>query len=419
MSREGRLGFVPPRYGERVIGGAETVIREIAHGLAGRGWDVEVLTTCARDHFDWTNEYPPGPSTVDGITLRRFLTVVDTPRAERARYEQAIHNGWPLTLADQHRWMNDDLRVPDLYHYLLDHAADYRALVFAPYLFWTTFACAQIAPERTILMPCLHDEPYAALELFQPLFSGPAGLWFLSEPEHQVAHRLFNLPQNHEVVGSGVQVPASYDPEGFRQRHGIRGPFVLFAGRREGGKGWEWLLDAFTRAVRRQRLPFSLVTTGVGEVRPPADVADRIVDLGFLPESERDNAFAAADAYVQPSRYESFSRTIMEAWLAGTLVIGNAGSEVVRWHCQRSGAGLTFDDEAEFEQCLLFLAEAPQTAAALAARGRDYVLANYDVPLVLDRLEATLASWTAAPVPGARLLNPRPAGPSPAHAAEA
>ena len=41
------------------------------------------------------------------------------------------------------------------------------------------------------------------------------------------------------------------------------------------------------------------------------------------------SAFAAADCYLQPSRYESFSRTIMEAWLAGTPVIANAGSDVV------------------------------------------------------------------------------------------
>src|SRR5437660_8785501 len=164
MDRSGTLAFVPPRYGDEVIGGAEAVIREVAHGLAARGWSVEILTTSARDHFTWANEYPTGPSLIDdAVVLRRFPTVVDTPRAERARYEQAIAHGWPLTLSDQHRWMNDDLRVPELFHYLLDRGSSYRAIVFAPYLFWTTFACAQVAPERTILMPCLHDEPYAAL----------------------------------------------------------------------------------------------------------------------------------------------------------------------------------------------------------------------------------------------------------------
>ena len=57
-SRQGKLAFVPSRYGKDVVGGAETVFRELAHGLAAKGWDVEVLTTCARDHFSWANEYP-------------------------------------------------------------------------------------------------------------------------------------------------------------------------------------------------------------------------------------------------------------------------------------------------------------------------------------------------------------------------
>lgn len=393
----GRIGFVPPRYGDRVVGGAETVIREVAHGFVARGWDVEVLTTCARDHFTWANEYPPGVEEDSGLVVRRFPTVISTAREDRKRYEAAILGGETLTVEQQQRWMNDDLRVPELFHHLVDHAEDYRALVFAPYLFWTTFAGAQVAPERSILMPCLHDEPYAYLDIFQPVFSGCAGVWFLSEPEHAVAHRLFTVPRRHEVVGSGVRVPAAYDPERFRARHGIRDRFVLFAGRREGGKGWERMLDAFARAVQRHALPFSLVTMGTGTVTAPASIRDRVIDLGFLDDDDRDDAFAAADAYIQPSALESFSRTIMEAWLAGTLVIANGASEVVRWHCERSGAGLTYDDDIELGQCLAFAAESPEGAGSIAARGRAYVLENYAPDAVLRRQQATVERWFPAP----------------------
>lgn len=392
----GRLGFIPPRYGDRVIGGAEAVMSEVAHAFARRGWDVDILTTCARDHFTWGNEYPEGVSRDGNVTVRRFATVVSTERTDRKRYEAAILAGDQLNLEQQQRWMNDDLRVPELFHYLLDHAEEYRALVFAPYLFWTTFACSQVAPERTIIMPCLHDEPYARLEIFGPMFSGAAGLWFQTEPEHQLAHRLFTLPQQHDVVGSGVRVPVEYDPAGFRERHGIQGPFVLFAGRREGGKGWDRLVEGFAAAVERHALPFSLVTMGTGAVTAGAGIRDRVIDLGFLDEHERDNAFAAADAYVQPSPYESFSRTIMEAWLAGTLVIANGASEVVRWHCERSGAGLTYDDDLELAQCLAFLAEAPQAAERLASQGRDYVLKHYTQEAVLNSQEETIRRWLPA-----------------------
>ena len=69
----GRLAFVPPRYGAEALGGSEAVMREAAHGLARRGWDVEVLTTCARDHYTWRNEYPPGATTQRCSQIRRRL----------------------------------------------------------------------------------------------------------------------------------------------------------------------------------------------------------------------------------------------------------------------------------------------------------------------------------------------------------
>jgi len=131
----------------------------------------------------------------------------------------------------------------------------------------------------------------------------------------------------------------------------------------------------------------------VGEVHPDPDVADRIFDLGFLSDADLSDAYAAADAYLQPSVMESFSRTVMEAWLAGTLVVANGGSAVVRWHCERSGAGLVYDDEFEFDQCLRFVADAPDLAAEVAAPGRRYVLDNYTWPVTLDRVEASLEAW--------------------------
>ncbi|MGN6696191.1 MAG: glycosyltransferase, partial [Aquihabitans sp.] len=82
--------------------------------------------------------------------------------------------------------------------------------------------------------------------------------------------------------------------------------------------------------------------------------------------------------------------TVMESWLAGTPVIANAASAVVSWHCDRSGAGLTYEDATELEQCLRFVAEAPTDAAALAAPGRQYVLDHYTWPATLDRMEASL-----------------------------
>jgi len=386
---KGRIAFVPPRFGPGVVGGAEAVCREAALGLVARGWEVEILTTCAIDHYSWANHFREGVTTTQGLTVRRWKLIYDPTRAA-FRAQRQIEEGHVPSLDAQISWLSLRFQVPGLFHELLRHGDRYHAVVFAPYLFWTSTVCLPAVAERAIAMPCLHDETYARLDVVRPVMADAAAVWFLSEPEHQLAHRLGAVAARHRVVGAGVDVPAAYDPSGFRARHRLKRPFVLYAGRREPDKGWPWLVETFARAVGLGGVDVDLVTAGVGDVTVPPAVADRVVDLGFLPVAERDNAFAAAAACVQPSRMESFSRTAMESWLAGTPVLSVDRSEVVAWHCERSGGGLTFGDHFELAECLRWLVAEPDAAAAMAERGRRYVIDNYTWPVVLDRMEADL-----------------------------
>ncbi len=391
-----RIAFVVPRYGETIVGGAEAAVAEAARGLAGRGHEVEILTTCAKSHVTWANEYPPGTFIDRDVTIRRFLTTPPQSRIVAAELERRVQRAEVLSAAEEIAWVNGRFRVPDLYFHLERHASRYDAIVFAPYLFWSTIYGVRVAPERSIVMPCLHDEPYAWLGVVRDVLRSAAGIWFLSEPEHQLCHRVApGLSPLHGVVGSGVEVPEGYDPAGFRERHGLKRPFVLYAGRRESGKGWPELLRAFGSALVGGTMPFDLVTVGSGAAEVPDEIADRVVDLGFLPAEELSHAFSAAAALVQPSTNESFSRVLMEAWLAGTPVIANGAGEVISYQCERSGGGLTYADELEFAHCLRFLAEAPKAAEALGDRGREYVLAHATWPPVLDAMEHFLDRFVA------------------------
>ncbi|HVW34857.1 MAG TPA: glycosyltransferase family 4 protein [Acidimicrobiia bacterium] len=387
---KGRIAFVPPRYGDDVVGGAETVLRQAAERLATRGWEVEILTTCVKDHYTWANDYPAGVWRDGDLTIRRFPVVHGDDPVLWDALERRIRVGATLTADEQFTWMNGRFRVPGLFHHLVGHAHGYRAIVFSPYLFWTTVVGATVAPERSVIIPCLHDENYAYQALFRPLLADSAQVWFMSEPERDLAMRIGPVAPCHPVTGEGVLIPESYDPDGFRARHGITRPYVLFAGRREGGKGWNDLLRAFTRAVLHHKVDLDLVSFGVGKIVLPAEIAGRVKDLGFLPQAEVGDAYAGAAAYVQPSLYESFSRTIMESWLAGTPVIANTACEVVRWHCERSGGGLLYADDYELAQYLALVADDPTRLRPLGAAGREYVLANYTWDAALDRMEAAL-----------------------------
>lgn len=379
-----KLAFVPPRFGPGVLGGSESLMREAAFGLSGRGHDVEVLTTCAVDHYTWANELPEGPSEENGLIVRRF-PVLRYPSRVALRAQQSIGAGVVPDIDNQVSWLGFQFSSPALFDYLLRHGDDYEAVVFSPYLFWSTTVCALLVAKRAVVIPCLHDETYARLEVVRPVLAAPALVWLLSGPEHALAHRLGPVAARHSVVGAGVPVPRCYDPEGFVARHNLARPFVVFAGRREAGKGS--LEEAYSAA---SAVGMDLVTIGKGEM--PPSLAGRVVDLGFVSDQERNDAFAAATALLQPSRMESFSRTIMESWLAGTPVVYLADSAVVAWHCERSGGGLSYSGLADLVEALRAVSE-PREAGRLAAAGRRYVIENYTWPSVLDRMESSL--WAA------------------------
>jgi glycosyltransferase involved in cell wall biosynthesis len=385
-----RLCFVTPRYGDGVVGGSELLMAEASRGLAGRGYEVEILTTCARDHYTWANDFPEESFEDRGVTVRRFETRRPKSSSRFAALDAKLRERQLLTPGEELAWVSGRFEVPGVYRWLRENGRGYDAIVFSPYLFWTTLHGAAVHPERTILMPCLHDEPAARLRVVSSMLGEAASVWFLSEPEHQLGHRVANIRPGHSVVGAAVEPPASYDPDGFRERHRLERPFLLYAGRREDGKGWRSLVTGFGAAVLRHDLPFDLVTVGVGVPYVPGEIAERVIDLGYLAPDELPDAFAAASAYLQPSPNESFSRTIMESWLAGTIVIATSASEVLTWHCERSGGGLTYGDPFELAQCLAFVAESPEGAQRLAGLGREYVLEHYRWPMVLDAMQASI-----------------------------
>lgn len=392
---EASIALVTPRYGDRVIGGSESVMREAAAGLAARGFDVEVLTTCAWSHYTWANDLPPGPSRDGAVRVRRFP--VEHPRSLKrwARLDVRMSEGERLTAQEELAWASGRLRVPGLYRHLL--ASTYDAVVFSPYLAWTTYACAPVVAERAIVMPCFHDEQAARLRLFSGLLGGTAAAWFLSEPERDLADSIGPLGPRPTVTGAGVDVPDRYQPERFRARYGVHGRFALYAGRRELLKGWDRLADTFLAARAHLGLDLDLVTFGANELRQDLRRAPGIVDLGALPAEDVADAFSAAEVYVQPSRNESFSRTVMEAWLAGTPVLADGGGAVVAWHVRRSQAGLLYRDDHELARALQLFGAQPEAGRRLAAPGRAYVLDSYRWDVVLDRMAASLLEVARVP----------------------
>src|ERR1700722_10724852 len=124
-----KLAFVPPRFGPGVFGGSEAVTREAAFGLAERGHEVEVITTCALDHYSWANEMPEGLSEENGLTVRRF-PVARYPSRPALLAQLSIQAGQIPDLDHQVSWMGFLFSVPGLFEHLLREGQGYDAVIF-------------------------------------------------------------------------------------------------------------------------------------------------------------------------------------------------------------------------------------------------------------------------------------------------
>jgi glycosyltransferase involved in cell wall biosynthesis len=427
-----RIAFIVQRYGTEILGGAEYACRLMAERLATRH-DVEVLTTCARDYVTWRNEYPEGSDRIRGVTVRRFANAQTRDIDAFNRYSDWIYHH-PHDAADEMEWLRQQGPwSPSLIEHLTRHHRSYDALIFFTYLYAPTVLGLRVDPARSILIPTAHDEPAIHLGIFRDVFSLPAGIGYLTEVERTFVTTHFSIRAvTEETVGCGVDLPQhqAYPRAGpagsderqadqevaaaegeettptrfrshlsargamFRRRHRIHGPFALYGGRIDPGKGCEELIEYFSSYVEAEG-DASLVLMGLKLM--PLPELPFINFAGLLSEQERLQALEAATVVVVPSPYESLSLLALEALAVGTPVLCNARSDVLMDHCLRSNAGLFYADRDEFVECLKLLVADERLRAAMGRAGREYVRRNYRWDVVLGKLDRMITRIRSGP----------------------
>lgn len=415
-----KIGFVVQRYGTEILGGSEYHCRLIAERLASRH-EVEVLTTCARDYITWKNEYPEGEDRVRSVTVRRFTNARTRDIESFNRYSDWIFSH-PHTRQDEMEWLTQQGPwCPALIDYLERRHASYDVLVFFTYLYAPTVLGLQIDPGRSLLVPTAHDEPAIHLEIYQDVLSRPAAIAYNTDVERRFLTTHFPIRAiAEETVGCGVDLPQEYggDPgdtdqhsgeegEGeesatrrqrsergaaFRRRHRLHGPFVLYGGRIDPGKGCEDLIEYFRNYVGDGG-EASLVLMGVKLMPLPEEPFIRFA--GRLSDEERLQALEAATIVVVPSPYESLSLLALESFAVGTPVLANARSDVLVDHCLRGDAGLFYADRDEFVECLKLLVANEALRGGLGRSGRQYVRRNYRWEVILGKYERMFARLRA------------------------
>lgn len=378
------ITIVVPWCGPDTRGGAETQARSLAGALVTGGVPVRIWTSTARDSFhpDALQHYPPGAATLDGVPLQRFR-----PAPADARGVPHFFRSRPQLLPPLEHFPPHELRLlgsllgsDELYAAIVAER-ERSSFIFVPYPFATTFWGALLAPERSYVLACLHDEPYARYSTYRYLFRRVRGMLANSHAEAELARRLYDLPAEQVcVAGEGIDLTPRGVGARFRQRAGIDAATLLlfYAGRRDFTKNVPLLLAYVREYWARRGAGVRLALAGPDPLHVPAALTSLVQDLGFIDVQHKYDAYAAADIFVQPSTQESFSIVLMEAWLQGAPVLVNADCAVTVDHVRRSGGGLTFCDFGEFAAAVDILRADQSLRRSLGERGRAFVQATCD-----------------------------------------
>lgn len=380
--------FVIPRY-VRSMGGAEALCSALGRALVADGCKVSILTTCAADNRTWANELPAGPFHEEGLSGIRFAA--DKRDLDRwIPLQIRLSEGAELTIDEQLDWLLNSVTSEGLFAYLAEHGASFDAIFFAPYLFGTSFWGSFLHAERTVLIPCLHDEAAAYLWVIRVMLRSARGVIFNAPAERVLAERLcVNLAGG--VVGMGFnpiprEVEESLEPflDGNEQ-------YLLYLGRKETGKNAHLLVDYFCKwkELSPRSAGVKLVICGGGSFsdlhRPEAAQRDDVIDLAHVSEHDKVRLIKYARLLVQPSTNESFSIVLMEAWRLGVPVVVHGLCPVTKEHVERSGGGLFFSDLSDFIGVMDRLIADPSLRNAMGRAGRVYVGEEYSWPSVLER----------------------------------
>ena len=392
-----RYAFVVPRFGDDIAGGAETLVGTLASHLSKRGNRIQILSTCARDNRTWANEFPEGDAIAHGLPVKRFP--VDERDLDTWVPKQiAVCEGLSLGVDDQIEWMRQSVNSNALYAYIASQKDNFDAFFFAPYLFGTTVWGSRIIPEKSFLIPCLHDESYAYTDIVRSVLRGVRGFVFNAKPEQEFTERLIGKVEGGEV-GMGFEPVPEEDISKLQPYFNENFPYILYLGRKETGKNAQILVDHFISLKENcpDLSPLKLVVAGGGDFsdlgRSDALDRDDIVDIGFVSETEKRQLIRHSLYLCQPSTNESFSIVIMEAWLVGTPVVVHSECDVTRYHVAESGGGLYFRDLSDFIGVTERLFNNKDLSQKLADSGKQYVLSKYSWDSVVNRFDDVMRTF--------------------------
>lgn len=214
------------------------------------------------------------------------------------------------------------------------------------------FGCRKIVTVFDVI-PLLFPEELAKSRLFWRLFyktpyptqlllRSAAAIVTASANTCQDLVRLLHLPlRKIQVIGIGIDErfhPNLEMKTAFYERYHLPSKFLLYVGRQDPYKGLTYLVQAYALLPEALRTTWKLVIAGKTDLRYIGAVHDLLAQSGlqehvlfldYFPDIDLPRLYNAATLLVQPSLYEGFGLTPLEAIACGTPVVYTRVSSLI------------------------------------------------------------------------------------------
>ena len=202
-----------------------------------------------------------------------------------------------------------------------------------------------------------------------------------------------------EVIPNPIDIEEFNNPTikgTFKQKYDIKSnsKVILFMGRIHPIKGVDILIHAFNNLMKVSKVNATLVVSGPDDgymakcVKMVATYKlKNVIFTGQLEDKERICAYYDADVLVLPSRYESFSMTVLEAYASGKPVVtsrvGGLKDLVIN---RKTGLLVEPENMSELSEALSSMLSNKEKAEKMGLVAKEFVK-NFAVERIIDRWE--------------------------------
>lgn len=369
-----------------MVGGLEKVCLRLAQNYKQRGHDVLILGRFSKERHGLQGYFceteKPDQIEHEGAQVQ-VLALSCWSRLLLWPVFKLIWRKWTFPLA---RWLYvaairgqiaAACRGADVLHYL---GTGVEMLGFA------ALSAAKKNGAMFVVDPAVHVGKWGEHWIDAQLFTEADLMFCYSSQEGEAIQRMGVAEEKIQKVPCGFDYSDSGDGEGFRKKHAISGPMVLFLGRKTMEKGVGRLLEAWPMVA--EKFPeATLVIAGPksenfeklkSEIRDsPATshslhaTAPKALNLDDLTEGEKQGALAACDMLCVPSEGESFGMVYFEAWAYKKPVVA-LDLPVLRESVGATNGGLLVQDTpSEIANGITKLLENPALGAVMGAKGKE------------------------------------------------